>query len=325
MKKAKRSLALLAALLLVLALAPAAVQAETESYVTVVVKNDTYAAGPWSGTLFEVQVPVVSGMTVEQAIREAFETPEADGESIDWINYGTVDSPIWFISDISGLSTGAAGGWSGWMFTVNNWFNTTGLSAPAEANDFIVVQYSVDGMGADLGSIFDPALGANNKTLKAILGDGTLEPAFDPAVHEYTLNVNYATDFITLHPVAFNLNYQVRTQVGDTTYKWMEPVPVGDGTVVTITCGDPSWPSMNNGDWGTGAENVPAEVYTLTVVYGDEFNEEDGDDEVTAELDDSANTGDSGASNLLLGGAMAFSLAGIAFALVARRRSQTQK
>lgn len=322
MKKVKKSLALLAALLLVLALAPAAVQAETESYVYVTVMNETYDEGAWTGTLFQTAVVLEPGMTLGDAVKAAC---DAEGVSVT----GATAAEGGFITDIDGLSMGAAGGWSGWMFTVNNWFNTTGLSAAAEANDFIAVQFSVDGMGADLGSIFDPAQGANNKTLQAIIGDGILDPAFDPATHEYTLSVPYGTESITLLPVAFNLNYQVRTQVGDATYKWIEPVPVVDGTVITITCGDPSWPSMNNGSWGTGGENVPAEVYTLTVAYEEEVIDDGGngggtvdDGEVTAELDNTANTGDSGASNLLLVGAMAFSLAGIAFALTARRRRQ---
>ena len=314
MKKAKRSLALLAALLLVLGLAPAAAQADTESYVYVTVMNDTFEEGAWSGTLFETAVPFTPGMTLGDAVKAAC---DAEGVSVT----GTTAAEGGFISEINGLSMGAAGGWSGWMFTVNNWFNTSGILEAAEANDFIAVQFSVDGMGGDLGSIFDPEQGANNKTLQGIVGDGSLEPAFDPDVHEYTLYVPEGTESVTLLPVAFNLNYQVRTQVGDVTYKWIEPVPVTVGTVITITCGDPAWPSMNNGDWGSGAEYIPGEVYTLTVAYAeDTAGGEDG--EVTAELDDSAETGDPGTSSLLLMAAMALSLAGIAAAVVYRRRTE---
>lgn len=42
-------------------------------------------------------------------------------------------------------------------------------------------------------------------------------------------------------------------------------IKVTAGDVLTIVVGDPSWPSMSNGQYGANAETVPAGVYTLTI------------------------------------------------------------
>jgi len=308
MKRSKMALAWLLILLAVTFLAPAAAQAETSSFVTVVVKNDTYASGPWTGTLFEVQVPVESGMTVEQAIREAFEAPEADGESIGWINFGTVDSPAWFINTVSGLTQikpeevpeGEIYNMSGWMVSINNWFSLTTLSTEVADWDYIMVEFTTNG-GPDLNADW----GSNDKSLRDVETIGTLDSAFSPEVLEYTLTVPAGTEQLVLHHQAANRNFLVVSKVGSTEYKWNQPVPVEDGTQIVVY-------TDANGDNG-GIQ------YTFTVAYEDESTE---NGEVTSEEDNSPATGDSRADNLLLGGAIALSLAGIAFALIARRRPQ---
>ena len=87
---------------------------------------------------------------------------------------------------------------------------------------------------------------------------GELSPAFDPDTHEYTLTVDKGTDSVLVTPTASNKNYQVRTYVGETEYKRTAMVPTVDGTTITVKCGDPSWPNMNN-------DNEPAQVYTVNV------------------------------------------------------------
>ena len=87
---------------------------------------------------------------------------------------------------------------------------------------------------------------------------GTLTPSFDKDTHNYTLTIDKDTTPVVVTPTASNKNYQVRTSVGTTEYKRSAEIPVSDGTVITVKCGDPSWPSMNT---NTGA----AEVYTVTV------------------------------------------------------------
>ena len=66
------------------------------------------------------------------------------------------------------------------------------------------------------------------------------------------------TDSVLVTPTASNKNYQVRTYVGETEYKRTAMVPTVDGTTITVKCGDPSWPNMNN-------DNEPAQVYTVNV------------------------------------------------------------
>ncbi len=260
MKKRMRLSALLVTLLLIMAFMPLAANAENDTIdVTVMVSNTNYADGAWTGELFSTTVEQASGTTLGDAVKAAC---EAEGVSVT----GATVAEGGFITDIDGLSSGAAGGYSGWMVTVNNWFNTTGLSAVAEDGDLISVQYSQDGMGGDLGSIFAPAEDANNKTLQALtFSEGDLSPEFEATTKAYTLTLPKGTTSINVTPKAFNLNYLVKTTIGDAGYKLLQAVPVQDGDVVTVTVGDPEWDSMNNGSFGTGAENVPAEVYQVTI------------------------------------------------------------
>jgi hypothetical protein len=260
MKKQMRMSVLLVTLMLVMAFMPLAAHAEDGTIeVTVAISNTNFADGAWTGELFSTTVEQAEGTTLGDAVKAAC---DAEGVSVT----GATVAEGGFVTDIDGLSSGAAGGYSGWMVTVNDWFNTTGLGALAEDGDLISVQYSQDGMGGDLGSIFFPIEDANNKTLQAItVSEGTLAPEFAAATKEYTLALPKGTTSINVTPKAFNLNYQVMTTIGETSYKLLQEVPVKDGDVISVTVGDPEWPSMNNGDFGTGAENVPAEVYQITV------------------------------------------------------------
>jgi hypothetical protein len=260
MKKQMKMSVLLVALMLVMAFMPLAANAEDATIeVTVAVSNTNFTDGAWTGELFSTTVEQASGITLGDAVKAAC---EAEGVSVT----GATVAEGGFVTDINGLSSGAAGGYSGWMVTVNDWFNTTGLGALAEDGDLISVQYSQDGMGGDLGSIFFPVEDANNKTLQALtFSEGTLAPEFAATTKEYTLTVPKGTTSINVSPKAFNLNYQVKTSIGDDSFKLLQSIPVKDGDVISVTVGDPEWPSMNNGDFGTGAENVPAEVYQVTI------------------------------------------------------------
>ena len=317
MNKTRKMFAAMLALAVMLAFIPTTALAETEPGIAMVsISNNTFEGGAWTGEYLSAIVELTPGMTMGDVVKEACDQA---GVSVT----GATVAEGGFISDIDGLGTGDAGGWSGWMFTVNNWFNTTGLSELAQDGDWISVQYSVDGMGGDLGSIFYPTEDANNKTLQEMVFDaGTLAPDFASDVYNYTLTLPEGTDSLFVMPLAFNLNYQVRTSVGGTEYKLMDGVPVTDGTVITVVCGDPSWPSMNNGAFGTGAEDVAGETYTITIAYEEAVDnggiDENGEPEVTATEDDSPETGDSG---MMLPLAMLFSLAGVAMAVVARRRT----
>lgn len=305
MKKTKKPLALLAALLLLLAVFPASAMAVDQAHVTVSVMNNTYREGPWTGVLFETEVALAPGMTVEQAIRDAF---AAEGQSIDWINYGSEDAPWWFIREIAGLdqiedSEVPGGGWnmSGWMVAVNNWFSLSGLSAMADAGDYITVEFTMDG-GPDLDAPWE----GTDKSLKGVGYPGLLDPAFDPAITEYELQVPLGTESLVLQPQAANRNFSTTTKIGDTEYKWNQSIPVVEGTVITVICGD-------------GSQDTD-KVYTFTIAFAAAVD--DGEDgEITSELDKSANTGDPGAAGMGWMALMGVCLAGAGLTLAGARRT----
>ena len=166
-----------------------------------------------------------------------------------------------YISSIQGLGEFDGGSMSGWMGTLNDWFTNRGFgdftvaAGTLGSGDEIRIMYTRNGYGADLGGSWDNHI----KTVKALtFSAGELSPAFDPDTHEYTLTVDKGTDSVLVTPTASNKNYQVRTYVGETEYKRTAMVPTVDGTTITVKCGDPSWPNMNN-------DNEPAQVYTVNV------------------------------------------------------------
>ncbi len=166
-----------------------------------------------------------------------------------------------YISSIQGLGEFDGGSMSGWMGTLNDWFTNQGFgdftvaAGTLGSGDEIRIMYTRNGYGADLGGSWDNHI----KTVKALtFSAGELSPAFDPDTHEYTLTVDKGTDSVLVTPTASNKNYQVRTYVGETEYKRTAMVPTVDGTTITVKCGDPSWPNMNN-------DNEPAQVYTVNV------------------------------------------------------------
>ncbi len=110
------------------------------------------------------------------------------------------------------------------------------------------------------------------RPVKALsFSSGELTPAFDEDTHEDTLVVSEDTAGVVVTPTASNKNFQVRTSIGSTEYKRTATVPVENGAVITIKCGDPSWPSMNGGAYGA-ADSIPAETYTVTVEVKSELD-----------------------------------------------------
>lgn len=175
-----------------------------------------------------------------------------------------------YITSIGGLGEMDRGPMSGWMGTLNDWFTNEGFGAFTVAagkltpNDKVAIMYTLN-YGEDIGSFWSN----NDKTIKALATDtGTLSPAFSKDVHEYTLVLPEGASSVRLTPTASNKNFQVRASTGDEEYKRTQDIPVENGTVITVKCGDPAWPSMNNQAGGTGA-SIPAEVYTITVRVGD--------------------------------------------------------
>lgn len=258
----KRIVALLLTLVMVLSLIPTTVWAgEHDNQVRVIVENTTFTteidgkSPAWTGTLVDEWVNINEASTMMSCVVDALGS------------YSQTGAETGYISEVNGLAAFDGGSASGWMGTLNDWFTNEGFGAytvaagTLSAGDEIRIMYTC-AWGADLGSDW----GSTDKTLKALsFSAGTLSPAFDKDTHSYTLTVPADTDSVVVTPTASNKNYQVHTYVGGTEYKRTAAIPVADGTVITVKCGDPSWPSMNNGEYGNGSESIPGETYTVTV------------------------------------------------------------
>lgn len=169
-----------------------------------------------------------------------------------------------YITSVAGLGEFDCGGKSGWMGTIDDWFANTGLASVTvsggalEPGAEIDLRYTLDG-GPDLGSDW----GSNDKTVDSLsVGAGILSPSFSADVHSYTLTLSEGSTSVALTPTATNKNFQVKARVGGTWYKRGAEIPVSDGLVIEVVCGDPSWPTMND------AATVPAQRYEITVKVG---------------------------------------------------------
>ena len=245
----RRMIALAMALVMCLSLVPTVAFADGhDGQVRVIVENTTYAktaGAPWEGTLVDEWIDLASNSTMMSCVVDA----------LDKNGYTQTGAENNYISEINGLAEQAGSyNMSGWMGTLNDWFTNKGFGAfTVAAGDEIRIMYTLNG-GADIGS----NKSNNDKTVKDVtFSAGTLDKVFAPDTNDYTLTVPAGTKSITVTPTASNKNYQVRTFVGETEYK-RTAVPVEDDTVITVKCGDPTWPSMNG-------DSAPAKVYTFTV------------------------------------------------------------
>ena len=251
----KKILSLLLALVMALSLVPTSVLAAPDDLgqAHVIVENTTFTkpvdgkAPAWTGTLVDTWVKLTEDSTAMNCVTEAL---DAKG----YTHTGTT-----YISEINGLSELDGGSASGWMGTLNDWFTNEGFAAftvaagTLEAGDEIRVMYTCS-LGDDLGGSWNN----NDTTVKALtFSDGQLSPAFDKDTDSYTLKLSSKVGSVQVTPTASNKNFQVRTSVDGTEYKRTAKIPVADGTVITVKCGDPSWPSMNKG--------AEAHEYKITV------------------------------------------------------------
>ncbi len=230
-----------------------------ENQVHVIIENSTYtkaAGAAWDGTLVDTWVDFGTESTLASCFLDALKTVNGTQQGAD----------SGYITEINGLAYGSGATYAGWMISINDWCineaygSYTAAAGTLEAGDEVRVLYSLD-MGEDIGGSWSN----NDKTVKSITTNiGKITPEFDKDTHAYTLTVPEGTTGIVLTPTASNKNFQVRTTVGTTEYKRSAEIPVSDGTVINVKCGDPSWPSMNGGEYGT-ADSVAAEEYTLTV------------------------------------------------------------
>ena len=169
-----------------------------------------------------------------------------------------------YITSINGLSAFDGGSQSGWMGTLNDWFNNEGFGNFTVANgklgdgDEIRIMYTRTGYGADLGGTWGGE-DAQNTTLKALeVTGGTIFPDFTSgtigSTNEYTLQIDDEKAEIKITPTATNKNFLVKTflneQVTDNTegvsfYKRTQTIPVVAGDTIYVGCGVKGWPTMN--------------------------------------------------------------------------------
>ena len=164
------------------------------------------------------------------------------------------------------------------MGTLNDWFNNEGFGEFTVANgklqdgDVIRIMYTRD-LGVDL----DGTWGNSNTTLQALkVQGGELMGEFTPGEpggsYEYVLAIKGAGS-VQLTPTAANKNYltkmflneKVTSDVeGVSFYKRTQSIPVKDGDVIYIGCGEKAWPSMNK--QGAEAREYTGTWYALRVV-----------------------------------------------------------
>ena len=169
-----------------------------------------------------------------------------------------------YITSINGLSAFDGGSQSGWMGTLNDWFNNEGFGNFTVANgklgdgDEIRIMYTRTGFGEDLGGTWGGE-DAQNTTLKALqVTGGTIFPDFTSgtigSTNEYTLQIADEKAEIKITPTATNKNFLVKTflneQVTDNTegvsfYKRTQTIPVVAGDTIYVGCGVKGWPTMN--------------------------------------------------------------------------------
>ncbi len=247
--------------------------------VRVIVENTTFPKADWGrdtywyGEAVNTEVQLTADSTMMSCIVDALEQYgySQTGAENNYISSITVD----------GYRLGEFGGGdkSGWMGTLNDWFTNEGFGGFSVANgklsngDVIRVMYTRD-LGVDLGGTW----GNSDTTLKSLdVKGGKLLTEFTSGEaggsYEYVLQITGDTADIQLTPTAANKNYLTKIFLNEkvTTddeglsfYKRTETIPVKDGDVIYIGCGEKAWPSMNK--QGAEAREYQGTWYALRVV-----------------------------------------------------------
>ena len=266
----KRIVSLFLALVMALSLIPTTVWAEvaegSESSlgsVHVIVENTTYTDVQYDemkGTLVDTDVTLTADATMMSCVDSALSAA----------GYTAVGADKGYISEITkgdaalGQFDGSQG--SGWMGTLNDWFTNRGFKEFTVADgkladgDQIRVMFTLNG-GADIGGNWTTM---NDTSLTALsFSAGKLAPEFDKDTTSYTLELTEGVEQVTVAASAANKQNQVYLSVGETSYRRTASIPVADGTVLTIRCGDAQEAS------GEGENATPAvtpTTYTVTMI-----------------------------------------------------------
>ena len=256
-------------------------QSAAASYgkVRVIVENKTFPKADWGkdtywfGKAADEEIPLTANSTMMSCVVEALTRNH-------FTQTGAESNYISSISDPSGfkLAEFDGGGGSGWMGSLNDWFNNEGFGEFTVANgklqdgDVIRIMYTRD-LGVDL----DGTWGNSNTTLQALkVQGGELMGEFTPGEpggsYEYVLAIKGAGS-VQLTPTASNKNYLTKMFLnekvtsdteGVSFYKRTQSIPVKDGDVIYIGCGEKAWPSMNK--QGAEAREYTGTWYALRVV-----------------------------------------------------------
>ena len=266
----KRIVSLFLTLVMALSLIPTTVWAEvaegSESSlgsVHVIVENTTYTDVQYDemkGTLVDTDVTLTANATMMSCVDSALSAA----------GYTAVGADKGYISEITkgdaalGQFDGSQG--SGWMGTLNDWFTNRGFKEFTVADgkladgDQIRVMFTLNG-GADIGGNWTTM---NDTSLTALsFSAGKLAPEFDKGTTSYTLELTEGVEQVTVAASAANKQNQVYLSVGETSYRRTASIPVADGTVLTIRCGDAQEAS------GEGENATPAvtpTTYTVTMI-----------------------------------------------------------
>lgn len=124
------------------------------------------------------------------------------------------------------------------------------------AGDVIRVMYTVNGYGADIGGDWNTQ---SDTSLAALsFSEGVLTPDFASDKTAYTLTLPQGVTGIRMTATASNKNNQVYLSADGTDYRRVETVPVHNGTVLTIRCGDKAAAT----EWSPA---ITPTTYTVTV------------------------------------------------------------
>ena len=247
--------------------------------VHVIVENTTFTKDKWGGKtywdgiLVNTDVEITAKSTMMSCVVDA----------LNKFGYEQKGAESNYISEINGLAEFDGGSSSGWMGTLNDWFNNEGFGNFTVANgalgdgDEIRIMYTTKGYGEDLGGSW----ANSNTTLKDLsISGGTLTPSFTSGTsggsYDYTLLISGKTANIKVTPTAANknfltkifLNEKVTSNVqGSSFYKRTQYIPVTAGDTIYVGCGERRWPSMNNQEGNTQANG--GTWYALKVVNSD--------------------------------------------------------
>ena len=260
--------------------------------VHVIVENTTFTKDKWGGKtywdgiLVNTDVEITAKSTMMSCVVDA----------LNRFGYEQKGAENNYISEINGLAEFDGGSQSGWMGTLNDWFNNEGFGNFTVANgalgdgDEIRIMYTTKGYGEDLGGSW----ANSNTTLKDLsVSGGTLTPSFTSGTsggsYDYTLLISGKTANIKVTPTAANknfltkifLNEKVTSNVqGSSFYKRTQYIPVTAGDTIYVGCGERRWPSMNNQAGNTQANG--GTWYALKVVNSS--NAKDTIEKAIAEL-----------------------------------------